>query len=118
MRDMPRHARGREPAAGVALSREGCSACARTPRIARSAMAGRGSARGWVWHPLDTQGRFARVGRMARAPIIELLAQGECLEHPGSICSRRARDSTTKGRFARAGRVARPPRVDLFAQGE
>ena len=36
MRDMPRHARGREPAAGVALSREGCSACARTPRIARS----------------------------------------------------------------------------------
>ena len=118
MRDMLRHARGREPAAGVALSREGCSACARTPRIARSAMAGRGSARGWVWHPLDTQGRFARAGRKVREPIIELLAQGECLEHPGSTCSRWASDSSTHNRIARAGRMARTPRIHLPAQGE
>ena len=96
MRDMPRHARGREPADGVALSREGCSACARTPRIARSkhkiysfSAEARNQFRTRRAWDSTTQNRFARAGRMIRPPL---------------------------GRFARAGRLIRSPRVDLRAQ--
>ena len=96
MRDMSRHARGREPADGVALSREGCSACARTPRIARSkhkiysfSAEARNQFRTRRAWDSTTQNRFARAGRMIRPPL---------------------------GRFARAGRLIRSPRVDLRAQ--
>ena len=84
MRDMPRHARGREPADGVALSREGCSACARTPRIARSkhkiysfSAEARNQFRTRRAWDSTTQNRFARAGRMIRPPRADLLAQGD-----------------------------------------